>query len=64
MVQMREFIEEHGGALNCLTWTISENYLKMLCKGVHRPIASLEDNKDCPPYQEKIDDMFNKLSIL
>ena len=23
-VQMREFIEEHGGALNCLTWTIKE----------------------------------------
>lgn len=64
MVQMREFIEEHGGALNCLTWTIQENYLKMLCKGAHRPIVSLEDNKDCPPYQEKIDDMFNKFSIL
>lgn len=46
MVQMREFIEEHGGALNCLTWTIQENYLKMLCKGAHGPIVSLEDNKD------------------
>ena len=23
-VQMRAFIEEHGGALNCLTWTIKE----------------------------------------
>ena len=24
-VQMREFIEEHGGALNCLTWTIRQS---------------------------------------
>ena len=36
-VQMREFIEEHGGALNCLTWTIKENYLKMLSKGAQIP---------------------------
>ena len=50
-VQMREFIEEHGGALNCLTWTISENYQKNLCKGAQIPLAGLEDNKDCPHYQ-------------
>ena len=25
-VQMREFIEEHGGALNCLTWTIRQSF--------------------------------------
>ena len=50
-VQMREFIEEHGGALNCLTWTIKENYQKNLCKGAHIPLADLEDNKDCPHYQ-------------
>ena len=50
-VQMREFIEEHGGALNCLTWTIKENYQKNLCKGVQIPLAGLEDNKDCPHYQ-------------
>ncbi len=31
-VQMREFIAENGGALNCLTWTIYENYLKVLEK--------------------------------
>ena len=50
-VQMREFIEEHGGALNCLTWTIKENHQKNLCKGVQIPLAGLEDNKDCPHYQ-------------
>ena len=50
-VQMREFIEEHEGALNCLTWTISENNLKMLNKGAHIPFVGLEDNKDCPHYQ-------------
>ena len=50
-VQMREFIEEHGGALNCLTWTIKENYQKNLCKGAHIPLVGLEDNKDCPHYQ-------------
>ena len=50
-VQMREFIEEHGGALNCLTWTIRENYQKNLCKSAQIPLAGLEDNKDCPPYQ-------------
>lgn len=64
MVQMREFIEEHGGALNCLTWTISENYQKMLCKGAHIPIVGFEDNKECPPYQEEIDDLFRKIKIL
>ena len=64
MVQMREFIEEHGGALNCLTWTIQENYLKMLCKGAHIPLVGLEDNKDCPPYQEEIDDLFRKIKHL
>lgn len=31
-VQMREFIEEYGGALNCLTWTIKENCQMMLSK--------------------------------
>lgn len=50
-VQMREFIEEHGGALNCLTWTIRENYKKNLCNGAHIPLAGLEDNKDCHHYQ-------------
>ena len=64
MVQMREFIAEQGGALNCLTWTIKENYLKMLCKGAHIPIVGLEDEKDCPPYQEKIDDLFRKIKHL
>ena len=36
-VQMRAFIEEHGGALNCLTWTIKENYQKNLCKVAQIP---------------------------
>lgn len=63
-VQMREFIAEQGGALNCLTWTIKENYLKMLCKGAHIPIVGFEDNKDCPPYQEEIDNLFNKINLL
>ena len=51
LVQMREFIKEHGGALNCLTWTIREKYQKNLCKGAQIPLAGLEDNKDCPHYQ-------------
>lgn len=63
-IQMRDFIAEHGGALNCLTWTISENYLKMLCKGAHIPLIGLEDNKDCPPYQEEIDDLFNEYATI
>ena len=50
-VQMRAFIEEHGGALNCLTWTIRENYQKNLGKGAQIPLAGLEDNMDCPHYQ-------------
>lgn len=28
-VQMREFIAENSGALDCLTWTISESFLKI-----------------------------------
>ena len=63
-VQMREFIEEHGGALNCLTWTIQENNLKMLCKGAHIPIVGFEDNKDYPPYQEEIDNLLRKTKLL
>ena len=50
-VQMRDFIAENGGALNCLTWTIRENYQKNLCKGAHIPLVGLEDYKDCPHYQ-------------
>ena len=30
MVQMRDFIAEQGGALNCLTWTFSENTIEAL----------------------------------
>ena len=26
---MLEFLAENGGALNCLTWTISESFLKI-----------------------------------
>ena len=44
-VQMGDFIAEHGGALNCLTWTIYENYLKVLAKCARIPIMSLEDFK-------------------
>ena len=42
-VQMREFIADNGGALNCLTWTIYENYLKVLAKCAHIPIIDWED---------------------
>lgn len=44
-VQMRDFIEENGGALNCLTWTIYQNYLKVLAKCAHIPIVNYEDLK-------------------
>lgn len=30
MVQMRDFIAEQGGALNCLTWSFSENTIEAL----------------------------------
>ena len=30
MVQMRDFIAEQGGALNCLTWTFNENTIEAL----------------------------------
>ena len=30
MVQMRDFIAEQGGALNCLTWTFYENTIGAL----------------------------------
>jgi len=59
-VQMHDFIKEHGGALNCCTWTIYENHIKMLVKGAHIPIIGFEDSKG-RPYQEEIDDLFNKL---
>ena len=42
---MRDFIEENGGALNCLTWTIYQNYLKVLAKCAHIPIVDYEDLK-------------------
>lgn len=32
MVQMRDFIAEQGGALNCLTWTFNENTLEAILK--------------------------------
>ena len=61
-VQMRDFIAEHGGALNCLTWTIYENYLKMLAKCARIPIMSLEDFKK-GHIKKEIDDMIkDKLS--
>ena len=44
-VQMRDFIAENGGALNCLTWTIYQNYLKLLAKCAHIPIVDYEDLK-------------------
>ena len=44
-VQMRDFIAENGGALNCLTWTIYQNYLKILAKGARIPIVDYEDLK-------------------
>lgn len=44
-VQMRDFIAENGGALNCLTWTIYQDYLKVLAKGARIPIVDYEDLK-------------------
>jgi hypothetical protein len=61
-VQMRDFISENGGALNCLTWTIYENYLKVLAKCARIPIIDLEDCK-MGQVKKEIDDMLkNKLS--
>ena len=61
-VQMRDFIAEHGGALNCLTWTIYENYLKVLAKCARIPIMSLEDFKK-GQIKKDIEDMLkDKLS--
>ena len=44
-VQMRDFIAENGGALNCLTWTIYQDYLKVLAKGARIPFVDYEDLK-------------------
>lgn len=61
-VQMSEFIKENGGALNCLTWTIYENYLKVLTKCARIPIMSLKDFKK-GQIKKEIDDMLkDKLS--
>lgn len=62
-IQMRDFIEKNGGALNCLSWTMHENYLKKLCKGAHIPIVDLE-YKDCPPYQQEIDNLFHQINLI
>ena len=59
---MRNFISENGGALNCLTWTIYENYLKVLAKCARIPIIDFEDYKK-GQVKKEIDDMLkNKLS--
>lgn len=62
-VQMREFIAENGGALNCLTWTIYENYLKVLAKGARIPIIDLS-GYERGLYQRKIDEMLNNMPSL
>lgn len=58
-VQMREFIAEHGGALNCLTWTISEHDSKFIPRGRHNGV--ILEYKDWPPFQDEIDILFKKL---
>ena len=59
-VQMREFIAENGGALNCLTWTIYENYLKVLVKCAHIPVIDLSGYEK-GRYQKEIDNMLKKI---
>lgn len=44
MVQMREFIAEQGGALNCLTWTFYENTLKTLLNGKYEERKGSDKN--------------------
>lgn len=62
-VQMSDFIAENGGALNCLTWTIYADYLKVLAKYTRLPIIDLEDNKK-GQIKKRIEDMLkNKLSL-
>ena len=59
-VQMREFIAENGGALNCLTWTIYENYLKVLVKCAHIPVIDLSGYEK-GRYQKVIDNMLKNI---
>lgn len=62
-VQMHDFIAENGGALNCLTWTIYANYLKVLAKYTRTPIIDLEDHKKSQ-IKKEIDDMLkNNLQL-
>ena len=59
-VQMREFIADNGGALNCLTWTIYENYLKVLVKCARIPVIDLSGYEK-GLYQRRIDEMLKNM---
>lgn len=64
-VQMSNFIKENGGALNCLTWTIFENYLEMLLKGAHIPLIRLneDEEKERLSLQQDINDLLREIGI-
>ena len=59
-VQMRDFIADNGGALNCLTWTIYENYLKVLVKCAHIPVIDLSGYEK-GLYQRNIESMLKNM---
>ncbi len=62
MVQMRDFIAEQGGALNCLTWTIYEDFHKTLLikKYIERKNS---DEQKCFPVQKNLDEFMNEYSL-
>lgn len=63
IVQMREFIAEQGGALNCLTWTFYENTDKTLLSGkyVERKDTEGHNNR---PLQIMLDDLMKNVELL
>jgi len=65
-VQMHDFIKEHGGALNCCTWTIYENYLKMLVKGAHIPVINLDEDISSveTSRQQEIDNLLKEFECI
>lgn len=56
MVQMRDFIAQYGGALNCLTWTFYEDIFKSLATEKY---VEKNDPKECTklPVQITLEDM-------
>ena len=60
MVQMRDFIAENGGALNCLTWTLYEDFTRALLSGKYIEKIGSDDCKRLP-VQKSIDDVLKDM---